>query len=149
MRREFVEHARRLAGLLPGVHRQLYDAPLVRDRQPYGLPDPPGGVGRKAVAPFRVEPLDGFDQADVALLDQVLEGEPHPPVPLGHRDHQSEVALYQLSARSLVSGASPPGEGYLLWVGQEPAPSDLLQVACEELRGFQLLPPLSGADLIE
>jgi hypothetical protein len=42
------------------------------------------------------------------ILNQVLKGKAHPPVLLGHRDHQPQVALYQLFAGSLVSGASVP-----------------------------------------
>ena len=82
------------------------------------------------MATVRIELLHRPEQAQVALLDEVLEGEPHPPVPLGHRGHQSEVALYQLIAGPLVSGTCPLREGYLLLVGQEPAPPDLCQVAC-------------------
>jgi hypothetical protein len=39
--------------------------------------DAPHGVG-EPVATLEVEPLDGFDQADVALLDQVIQLHPEP-----------------------------------------------------------------------
>src|SRR3712207_5519361 len=123
---------------------------LIRHGPADRLPDPPDSISGEAVAKLRIELFNRPEQAQVALLDEVLEGETHPPVILGHRDHQSEVALYQLFARPLVSGASASGEGDLLLVGQELAPPDLRQVACEEPWGFQLLPqPSGGADLIE
>jgi hypothetical protein len=74
------------------------------------------------------------------LLDQILEGKTHPPVFLGHGDHQPEVALYELFAGSLVSGACSPGEVYLLLGAQEPTSSDRRQVADEELWSFRCLP---------
>jgi hypothetical protein len=55
-----------------------------------------------------------------------------------------EGRLDRLIVRSLVSGASPPGKGYLLLEGQESAPPDLRQIVSEELRSLQLLQPLTG-----
>ena len=52
------------------------------------------------------------------IPNRVLKGKAHPPVLLGNRDHQPQVALYQLFAGSLVYGASVPREGDLLSVGQ-------------------------------
>ena len=77
----------------------------------------------------------------VSLLDQVLEGQPHPPVPLGHADNQPEVALYQFFAGSLVSGTYPPGERCLLLGTQQPASPDPRQVDGEKLWSFRFLPP--------
>ena len=88
------------------------------------------------MAKLRIELLDRAEQSYVALLDEILEGKAHSPVVLGHRDDQPQVALYQLFAGFLVSSSCPPGEGDLLLVGKEPAPPNLRQVACEELRGF-------------
>jgi hypothetical protein len=53
--------------------------------------DPPHGVGAEAIALARIEVLDRLEQADVALLDEVVDARAAVPVLLGHRDHQGEV----------------------------------------------------------
>jgi hypothetical protein len=90
------------------VRRQPYGATLVFDRPPYRLPDPPGGVGRKAVTQLGIEPLCGLHQAYVALLDEVLEGQPVAAVLLGYRDHETEVLLDEALAGAGVAGLGPP-----------------------------------------
>src|SRR5215207_9900282 len=76
----------------------------------------------------------------VALLDQILEGKVHLHVLLGHRDHEAEVALYQLLTGSLVSGTRSPGERYLPRSGQQLSPPDPRQVAGEELWSLRFPP---------
>jgi hypothetical protein len=57
-----------------------------------------------------VEPLDGFDQADVALLDQILQRHPRAAVLDGHRYDQPQVLLYERPAGEPVLGDDPPAE---------------------------------------
>ena len=52
-------------------------------------------VGRELVAAGVVELLDGADQAEVALLDQVEERQPAAGVALGDRHDQPQVGLDQ------------------------------------------------------
>jgi hypothetical protein len=54
------------------VRRHPYGAALVFGGSPYGLPDPPGGVDRKAVAQLEIESHCGLQQPKVALLDTVF-----------------------------------------------------------------------------
>src|SRR5829696_8695754 len=110
------------------MHRDSDGATLVGHGPANGLADPPGSVCREAEATLRIELLDRPHQPYVAFLNQILKRKPHPPVFLGHRHNQPEVALYQLFAGSLVSGTRRPGEGYLLLGAQEPAPPDSRQV---------------------
>ena len=92
--KKLAESLAHLPDPLGHVHGNPDRAPLVRHRALHSLPDPPGRVGREAEAAVGVVLLDGLHQAYVALLDEVLEGKPHPLVLLGHRDDQPEVALY-------------------------------------------------------
>ena len=63
---------------LDHVDRDADRAGLVGDGAGDRLTDPPCGVGGELVALLVVELLDRADEADVALLDQVLEDMPRP-----------------------------------------------------------------------
>src|SRR5215212_966654 len=62
--------------LLRHVHGDADGTALVSDGTLYSLPYPPGGVGGEPEAAVGVELLDGLHQADVPLLDEILEGKP-------------------------------------------------------------------------
>lgn len=137
-------------------------AGLVGQGAGHGLADPPGGVGGELVAAGVVELLDGPDQAQVPLLDQVQHGQPAPDVPLGHRHHEPQVGLDQaalgeaaqddepveVEGETVVQagaapqlllgeqpGLHPPGEVDLLGRGQQRNPADLAQVLPEQVGG--------------
>src|SRR5699024_3167940 len=61
-----------------------------------GLTDPPRGVGRELVALRVVELLDGTDQTEVALLDEIKESHATTGVALGQRHHEAEVRLKEV-----------------------------------------------------
>src|ERR671920_1946080 len=88
-------------------------------------------------AAIRVELLDGPHQAYVALLDQVLERQPHPTIPLGNADHEPEVLLDELLARPVVTGLGPLAEVDFLPVRQEIALVDAREVPGDEIRGLR------------
>ena len=72
-----------------------------RDTGLYGLPDPPGAVGREA-EPFGVVELGhGPDETDIPLLNEVEKRQPRASVPLGDGNHQGEVGPDQLFSRHL------------------------------------------------
>ena len=73
--REVALHATRRSELLPAVGSHAHDR-LVRDRPQDRLPDPPDGVRQKPCAAVRIVASDRFDQAEVALVDEVLRPEP-------------------------------------------------------------------------
>src|SRR5215216_6835406 len=108
---------------------------------PDSLPHPPDSVGRKAVAHFGVEPLDGGHQTDVALLDEVLEGQPHLGVALGHADHKPQVLLDEPPAGILVSGFGLMSESQLFFFRQEPAATDALEIRGQKLRRLPFMAP--------
>ena len=95
---ELGAHLLDLVDGLDHVDRDADGPGLVGDGAGDGLAYPPGGVGRKAEAPGAVELLGRLDQADVALLDQVQEGQVVAHVLFGDGHHQAEVGLAQGAA---------------------------------------------------
>src|SRR5918998_1738835 len=128
-----------LPDLLRHVYRNADGATLVRNSPLDSLPYPPGGVGGEAKTPVRVELLNGLHKPYVALLDQILERQPHPPVLLGHGDDQPQVLLYEPVLGALVAGLGPLGEVYLLLVAEQLALVDAGEVARDEVRGLRPL----------
>lgn len=64
-----------------------------------GLLDPPGGVGAEARALGGVETFDGFEQAEVALFDEVDQGQAAVAVVLGDGNDEA-----QIGARHAIAG---------------------------------------------
>src|SRR5918998_2063305 len=126
-----------LPDLLRHVHGYADGTALISHRALYGLTDPPRGVRREAEAPIRVELLHGLHQADVSLLDQVLEGKPVAPVLLGNADHQPEVLLDEPLPGPPVAGLGPHAEIYLLPVRQQVALPYVREILGEELGGLR------------
>src|SRR5918994_2047893 len=81
---ELVVGAGHLPDLIPHVHRHPYGATLVGHCTLHRLPNPPGGVRGEPPSTAGIELLDGLHETYVALLDEVLEGQPHPAVLLGY-----------------------------------------------------------------
>src|SRR5215211_2942002 len=92
--------------------------PLVGNGPLDSLTYPPRSVRGEAEAEVRVELLYGPHEADVALLDQILEGQSLPPRLLGYGDNKLQVLLDESLAGSLVTLLGPLGEVYLLLVVQ-------------------------------
>ena len=60
-----------------------------------GLAHPPGGVGEELVLPLRIEALGGFDEAQVALGDEVQQVQAHALEFPRLLHHEAQVALHQ------------------------------------------------------
>src|SRR5687767_14994318 len=133
---ELVVRAGHLPDLIPHVNRNPDGAALVRHSPLHSLTNPPRGVRGEPPAAVGIELLHGPHQADVALLDQVLERKPHPAIPLGNADHQPEVLLDELLARPIVAGLGPLAEVDLLPVRQEITLVDAREVPWDEIRGL-------------
>src|SRR5207248_1278915 len=86
---------------LDHMHRDADGAGLVRDGAGDGLTDPPGSVGREFVAAPVLELVDGFHQADVALLNEIEELETAVGVLLRDGDDEAEVSLDELTLGAL------------------------------------------------
>src|SRR5215210_660068 len=126
-----------LPDLLRHVHGDADGAALIGHGTLHGLPYPPRGVGGEPEAPVGVELLDGLHQADVALLDEVFEGQPVAAVLLGHADDQPEVLLDEPLPGPPVAGLGPQAQIYLLGVREEIALADVREVLGEELGGLR------------
>ena len=103
-------------------------ARLVGDRARDRLADPPGRVRRELVAAPVVELLDGADQAERALLDQVQERQPAAQVALRDRDDEPQVRLDHLLLGDHVAALDALGERDLLVGGQQVDAPDRAQV---------------------
>ena len=113
---------------LADVDGEADGAPLVGDGAGDGLADPPGGVGGELEPPAPVELLHRPHQAQVALLDQVDQGEAPPGVALGDADHQAQVGQGELLQRRGVPGLDPLRQLHLLLGRQQRDVVDVLQV---------------------
>ena len=78
-----------LVDALDDVHRHPDHPRLVGERPRDRLADPPGGVRRELEASAPVELLDGADQAQRPLLDQIEERQALVAVVLRDRDDQT------------------------------------------------------------
>ena len=99
------------------------------------LPDPPRRVRRELEAPAPVELLDGADEPDDALLDEIEEREAVPLVPLGDRDDEAQVRVDHPLLRLEVAALDPLGELDLLLGRQERIAADLVEEQLEAVRG--------------
>ena len=105
---ELALHADELVDGLDHVHGNTDGTGLVGDGARNGLTDPPRGVRGELEALLVVELLDGADQAEVALLDQVQEQHAATDIALGDGDDQAQVSaderLLGLEAHVLNTG---------------------------------------------
>ena len=111
-------HADELVDGLDHVHGNTDGTGLVGDSTRDGLTDPPRGVRGELKALLVVELLDGADQTEVALLDQVQEQHAATDIALGDGDDQAQVGaderLLGLETHVLDSGqATHLGAGEL------------------------------------
>jgi hypothetical protein len=131
------------------------------------LADPPGGIGGELAPLAPVELLHRPQQAQVALLDQIPQGQPGGREPAGDRHHQPQIRLdhpapgplppgghgLQVgSGRIIRAGVSQPGPGVqtgliglgqldLILSGQQPMPPNLIQIQPEQVGGLGLQRP--------
>src|SRR6185437_11992973 len=87
--------------------------------------DPVDRVRREPRAPARIVALDGLEEADVALLDQVLEGQAAAPVLDRDGDHGGEAALDQGARGGAISAPVAIGERGLGLAAERGAAGDL------------------------
>jgi hypothetical protein len=89
---------------LDQVDRQTHRARLIHDRAFDILANPPRGVSRKTEAALGIEFFQGVDQAQVALLDQIVERQSAVQVMPRDTHHQAQVGLDHALARMKISG---------------------------------------------
>ena len=104
---------------------------LVGQRALHGLLDPPGGVGGELATLGRVEALDGLDEAEVALADEVHERQAHLVVVVGDLNDQAQVGLDHVVAGGLVALLDAGGQLDLLLHRQQRCLADFVEVELE------------------
>ena len=122
-----------LVQLLHHVHRDADRARLVGDRARHRLADPPGRVGRELVAAPVVELLDGADQPERTLLDQVQERQAAAEVALGDRDDQPQVGLDHVLLGGHVAALDALGERRPPVGGEQVHAADRAQVEAQRV----------------
>ena len=71
------------------------------------MPDPPGGVGAEAVAARIVVFVNRAHQSDIALLDEVGEGQTLPHIALGDTHDEPRIGASEVLARALAVKDQP------------------------------------------
>ena len=129
------------------MHGDADGARLVGDGAGDGLSDPPRGVGGELVALRVVELLDGLDQAEVALLDEVEKQHAAADIALGDRHDQTEVCLLHAVLGLRVALGHALGQLLLLLRGEQRHFADLLEVHAHRVVGRERVG--HGLDLLE
>ena len=124
-----------LVDRLDHVHGDADRARLVGDGAGDGLPDPPRGIGGELVALRVVELLDGLDQTEVALLNEVEKQHAAPDVALGDRHDQTQVRLGHAALGLLIALGHALGQLLLLLGGEQRHLADLLEVHTHRVVG--------------
>src|SRR5512133_339855 len=95
--------------------------------------DPPDGVRGEAGAGVRVELLGRAHQADVPLLDHVVEADGPAPLLAGDGHDEGEVVAHEALPRVHVTAAGLDGEGVLVLAGEGRGLADGIEVGSEIL----------------
>jgi hypothetical protein len=107
------------------VQRHSHDAALLGEGLENGLANPPDRIGDELDALGLVEFVCGPDQPEVALIDQVRQRDTLVLIFLGDRDHEPQIAPYQLVERLSVSHPDPLGEADLFLLRDQRVLADL------------------------
>ena len=116
---ELHRHAAQLGNLVHQMDGEADGFALVGEGALDGLLDPPRAVGGELATFLGVKALDGFHQADVALVDEIEQRHPEPVVVVGDLHNKAEVGLDHQFARCLVALLNLGGEIDLLLDGQQ------------------------------
>ena len=103
-------------------------AGLIRDGTRDGLADPPGGVGREFVALAVIELVHRFDQAQIALLNEIQKQHAAAHITLGDGHHQAQIGLGELLLGRLVALFHALGDVDFLLGRQKGNLADFLEV---------------------
>ena len=117
------------------VHGKANRPRLIGEGPHHGLANPPRGIRRKAGAPVGAELARGVEQPDIALLDQVEQGQAAPQVPPCDADDEPQIGLDQLALGLGIAVLHPAGERLLLLAGEELDLGDVRQIEGQDLPG--------------
>ena len=133
--RELALDAADLAGTLRHVNRKADRPAGVLEATLYGLTDPKGRVRREPEPLAPVELLDGADEAQHPLLDQVTEGEALALIAARVSDHQAEVGIDHAFFGCQVPALDPLCEFDLLTRLEQRVPASLTQKQLQRVQG--------------
>ena len=115
------------------MHRNADGARLVRDRSRDGLANPPRRVRRELEALAIVELLDGTDETERPLLDQIKERQAASEVALRDRHDEAQVGLDHLALSAHVALLDALRQIDLLAGGEQRHATDLTQVEAQRV----------------
>jgi hypothetical protein len=101
---------------------QAYGATAIDQGSRYGLPDPPGRVGREAYLALAIKLFRGLDEPDISFLDEVEQGHIGSNETAGNFDDKAKVRLYQMASRFLVPREDTAGKLSFFFCSQEGNP---------------------------
>ena len=110
------------------VDREAYQFTLVDDRALDELPDPPGCIGAEPKSPLVIEFLNGFDQAQIALFDDIGEWKAAVHIPFADTDDQPQVRFDHLPAGVFIACHDPLTKLLLLFKGEQGGAPNFAQV---------------------
>jgi len=114
--------------VLHDMDRQADGTPVVHEETLHALAYPPGGVGRKTKAPLGIKLFQGMDQAQIALLYQIQEGNAPVQIAFGDIHHQAQIVLNHFLAGAKVTGPHRPGQRQLLIRRQQRFSTDFVEI---------------------
>jgi hypothetical protein len=100
-----------------------------------GLLDPPGGVGGELAAAPPVELVDGGDQAQRSLLDQVEQLQPAPLITFRDRNNESQVRFDHASPSGRVASFDPLRKLHFLHGGEQRDAANLAEIETKQIAG--------------
>jgi len=101
---------------------------LVGEGPADGLFDPPASVGAELHPAAGLEAVDGLHQAEVALGDQVEDGQAAVVVIGGDFHHEAEIGFNHQLPGAAIAPADAPGELHFLGAVEEGSLADALEV---------------------
>src|SRR5207248_11210141 len=97
------------------------------------MTNPPHRVRDELDALRLIEFARGANQTEIALLDEIEEGNGTPLVPLGSRDHEAEICANEgVDCVTLAKPDSPPQLEFLA-TSKQPVPANLLEILRERI----------------
>ncbi len=85
------------------VHRNTDGTRLIGNGSGNGLANPPGSISTEFIAAMIIEFFHGFDQPQIAFLNQIEEKHTAADVAFGNADHQTEVGFCQTFFGSFIT----------------------------------------------
>ena len=114
--------------LVHQVHGEANGLTLVGEGTADGLFDPPAGIGAELHAAAGFEAIDRLHQAEVALGDQVEDGEAAVVVVGGDFHDEAEIGFDHQLPGPAIAPADAPGELHFLGTVEEGSLADALEV---------------------